>query len=84
MAGKRTAMDLLDGEFLEVRHRIIDLAAAMDRWRSADGAAELAKDSRLEQIQAAIQLLAEDGNNNAERVQMIFSDRYDETWRNPS
>lgn len=81
MAGKLQAAELLEREFLEVRHRIIDIAAALDRWGRAEGFAAIESEPRLRRIREAIQLLAEPGDGRAEAVQMLFSDAYEENWR---
>ncbi len=81
MAGKLNATELLDREFLEVRHRIIDVAAALDRWGRAEDAVAIESDSRVHNIRKAIQLLAEPAESRAAAVQMLFSDAYEENWR---
>ncbi len=81
MAGKLQAVELLDREFLEVRHRIIDVAAALDRWGRAQDFAAIESEPRLQRIREAIRLLAEPGESRAAAVQMLFSDAYEENWR---
>jgi hypothetical protein len=74
-----TATEVLDREFLEVRARLIDVAAALDRIDRADGSA--ADDPRLDQIRRAVEVLAGDTPGRAERVQSLFSLPYQEDWR---
>ncbi len=81
MPGKPTAGDNLDREFLEIRHRLIDIAAALDRIDRADGADGLRSDPRLALLRHAILVLTDGQGNRAERVQMVFSDTYDAAWR---
>lgn len=68
----------LDREFLGVRARILELAAALDRIdRDPGGQA----DRRVEAIQAALGILREEKPNRAERVQLAFSLPYLDAWR---
>ncbi len=72
---------MLDREFLEIRRRLIDIAASMDRLACADPSASLSTDPRMAQVNRAINSLTQEGTDRAERVQMIFSDAYDPRWR---
>lgn len=81
MATKMTANDVLDREFLQARHEILDIAAALDRIGRADGANAIAKDARMAQLDEAIALLIDGKPDRAERAQMVFSDDYDPNWR---
>jgi len=72
-----TAVEMLNREFLEVRCRLIDIAAAMDRIERRDGAEAAVADPRYGRLRQALALLAESGRDRAERVQMVFSDEYD-------
>lgn len=81
MTVKRVAADVLDAQFLEMRHRVLSLAADFDRLSRTGDAASLPADPRFAQLQRAIGLLCEDGVDRAERVQMVFSDKYDVGWR---
>ena len=60
----------MDREFLGVRCRLIELAASLDRMDRAGGAAA---DPRLAQIRQALEILADDKPDRAERMQMAFS-----------
>lgn len=77
-----TAKDVLDQDFLAIRHRILDIAASLDRLDRADRADEIAGDPRRRNIQDAIRLLTDPAADRAVRVQNLFSDPYDEGWRN--
>lgn len=81
MGTKLTANDVLDREFLNARHEILDVAAALDRIGRADGADAITKDARMAQLREAIALLIDGRPDRAERVQMVFSDDYDPDWR---
>lgn len=73
----------LDQYFLEIRCRLLDLAAMLDRIDRGSGRAELAEDSRMSRIRQAIAVLATDGPHRAEQIQQIFSIAYDPSWSRP-
>ncbi|HWA97269.1 MAG TPA: hypothetical protein VG713_02200 [Pirellulales bacterium] len=75
----RSKIDVLDREFLEVRAKLLELAAALDRLDRAAGS--VAGDPRLERISRGIGALQASGDNRAEQVQLIFSLEYDQAWR---
>ena len=81
MPGGPTASDYLDRELLEIRRRLIDIAAALDRIDRADGADQLRLDPRVALMLKAALVLTDGQGDRAERVQMVLSDAYDETWR---
>jgi hypothetical protein len=68
-------------QFLEMRHRLLDLAAALDRIDRAGGAAEVGLDPRMTALLCAASILTDGQPDRAERVQMLFSRPYDPTWR---
>ena len=74
-----TAAQVLDREFLSIRCRLLDLAAAMDRVDRAEG--QVADDPRWRQIHQAIDAIASPNGNRAERAQLVFSLPYSENWR---
>lgn len=77
-----TALEVLDRLFLEIRHKILDVAADLDRIARAEGDAAVAEDPRMKQLHEALEvLLDQSGNDRAERVQMVFSLPYDPLWR---
>ncbi|MGC3972060.1 MAG: hypothetical protein QM775_33375 [Pirellulales bacterium] len=85
MSVPMSAPDLLTRDFLEVRAKILELAACLDRFQRAEGT--LAGDPRMQRIEqglAALQGAArlEDGEpTRAEQVQQIFSLPYDDGLR---
>lgn len=78
MAEPTATGSMLDREFLNIRCRLLDLAAALDRVERADGSGE---SSQRQLIREALAFLADDGVDRAERVQMLFSLPYDPDWR---
>jgi hypothetical protein len=79
MTKTRTASDVFEQEFLQIRAKILEVAAALDRLDRANGSVE--SDSRRLQIQAAIQVLMRPDEDRAEKVQLIFSRAYAENWQ---
>jgi len=71
----------LDREFLEMRCRLIDLAASLDRIERGEGLAKTAGDLRLAHIRRALAIVADVRPNRVEQVQMLFSDPYGPDWR---
>ena len=80
MPTTRTAVEVLDRDFLETRHRLLDIAAALDRMGRADSAGQVRSDHRHAQLEQAIRVLVDGQPDRAERVQMVFSLPYDEHW----
>lgn len=78
MNGRKIA-DVFEQEFLPVRAKILEVAAALDRLERASGS--LASDARRAKIQAAIQVLLRPDEDRAEQIQLIFSRPYEDGWR---
>jgi len=74
------AQQVLDRHYLEIRCGILDLAAALDRISRSDRAQDVANDPRMALIQQAIQIVESNGTDRAERIQLLFSDQYQEGW----
>jgi hypothetical protein len=74
-----TASEVLDREFLALRGKILEVAAALDRIARASGSA--ADDPRTAQIRKSLEVLAQAGAGRAHDVQMVFSLPYDPQWR---
>lgn len=79
MSTASDAKDVLDRDFLTIRSRLIDLAAALDRVERGEGSVE--RDPRIAQIRAALAIVAGPGADRAARVQVAFSLPYRENWR---
>jgi hypothetical protein len=74
-----SAPEVLNREFLEIRCKILELAAAFDRLERADGSVE--EDPRMARLREALTTVLEQPNDRAEQVQMIFSREYDDEWQ---
>ena len=72
------APQILNREFLDLRCRILDLAAAFDRLDRAEGTVE--NDPRWQRLHEALQLLQDAKSERAEKVQLLFSREYDQAW----
>lgn len=73
------APEVLDREFLEIRARLLQVAASLDRLARAEG--NVSGDERLQQLAAALEILAGGGDDRAERIQLVFSRPYDAQWK---
>ncbi len=73
------AGEILDREFLEIRAKVIELAASFDRLDRADGS--VADDARLGKIQEGLEILLGAEGERAEQIQLLFSRTYDDDWR---
>ncbi len=62
--------DLLDLQFIEARHKLIDLAAFLDRIDRHPGPA----DFRFEALKSALQILLDERPDRARAVLEAFSD----------
>ncbi len=82
MTTPTTALDVLNREFLPMRGKLLEVAAALDRIGRAGGECG---DLRIDQLRRSLGLLAQprEANDRAEQVQLIFSLPYDPQWRNP-
>ncbi|GAB4152430.1 MAG: hypothetical protein Tsb009_28290 [Planctomycetaceae bacterium] len=74
-----TSSAVLDREFLELRAKILELAASFDRLDRGDG--DVGSDPRMQLIQQGLEILQQNETGRAERVQMLFSREYSDTWR---
>jgi hypothetical protein len=69
-----TAPEVLDTYFLELRARLLEIAATLDRIARAEGGtAAVANDPRLPFITAALAILQSDAPNKAEQIQTLYS-----------
>lgn len=70
---------VLEREFLEIRAKILEVAASFDRLDRATG--DVSSDPRVAQLVRALETVMEDEPHRAKRVQQIFSREYDGDWR---
>jgi hypothetical protein len=83
MLNTRDSSAVLNRDFLEVRGKILEVAATLDRLDRAPTHhvhAE-APDRRLAQLRQALEALIEPGPGRTETIQRIFSLEYDPAWR---
>ena len=73
------APQILDREFLELRAKILELAASLDRLERADQ--DVTDDDRFQRLEQGIAILLDKDSQKAARVQMLFSREYDSNWR---
>jgi hypothetical protein len=67
-------------EFLPLRAKILEIAAALDRLDRIGGAT-MAREPRVAKIRSAVEALLSGESDRAEQVQLIFSRPYAEDWR---
>ncbi|MGB7328031.1 MAG: hypothetical protein WBD31_24360 [Rubripirellula sp.] len=80
----RTADQILEESFLDVRAKLLEVAATLDRIdRAAEQTSELtsAQSDRRAQVGAAIEICASDSPRRAEQLQQLFSRPYHADWR---
>ena len=80
MTKVRSSTDVFDQEFLQIRAKLLEVAASLDRLNRASGS--LTSESRLKQVHAAIQVLMRPDDDRAEQIQLIFSRPFEDDWRN--
>ena len=75
---------IFDESFLEVRAKLLEVAAVLDRIdRAAESGEPLdpEHEHRLEKVQQAIRILLSEGPDRASRLQLLFSREYEPQWR---
>ena len=73
------AADVLEREFLELRAKILQLAASFDRLDRGEGSAT--DDPRMRLLHQGLDILKEEEEGRAERFQRLFSREYSDEWR---
>ena len=73
------AEEILDDEFLTIRAKLLDVAAALDRIERGEG--EVVDASRMQLISEAIEIVGSATPHRAERIQLLFSREYDQAWK---
>ena len=79
MSSPMTAPAILDREFLEIRAKLLELAASFDRLDRSEGT--IADHPRWALIQQGLQLLQRPEPGRAEALQLLFSRDYDGNWQ---
>ena len=79
-----TADAVVNRYFLEMRSKVLDVAAALDRIERTEDAEGAAKDVRLQKLRTAIDILLDGKGDRAARVLMAFSDSYEPNWPRPA
>ena len=74
-----SAKEVLDREYLVVRAKILELAAAFDRLDRAAGSVD--GDPRMSLISESLHVLQTEASDRAEQIQLIFSRQYEDDWR---
>ena len=69
-----TGAQAVDRYFLEIRAKVIEIAAALDRIQRAEGGGAALKDYRIVAVRRAMDELLGDEPGRAERVQLALSD----------
>lgn len=80
----RPADQILDESFLQIRAKLLEVAATLDRIdRAAEEEAPLSDDaqSQRSQVDDAIRLCLSEGPDRAARLQQLFSRTYEPNWR---
>ena len=81
MLHQRDALQILDRDFFELRAKILEIAAGLDRIDRAPVHHGEHPDPRLGHIRQALEVLLKPGPDRAETIQLIFSLEYDPAWR---
>ena len=74
-----TAPEILQREFLEIRCKVLELAASLDRLERAEGS--VGNDARMARVREGLELLLENRQDRAEQVQLTFSRPYESDWQ---
>lgn len=75
-----TGPEVLDRYFLEIRARLLEIGASLDRIDRAAFADEAGSDPRRKRIDEALELLRSRSPGRAEGIQRLFSRDYDPNW----
>ncbi len=81
MNNKRTASQVLEEQFLEIRAALISLGAMLDRIDCAENADSVKTEVQYQKIEAALKILNERQKDRAAEILMLFSDPYDPDWQ---
>lgn len=79
MTSPMAALEVLDREFLEIRAKLLQVAASFDRLDRGDGSVD--GDPRMKLFHEALDILHGNGPERAEQLQLLFSRSYQDDWR---
>jgi hypothetical protein len=79
MSTTSNATEGLNREYLGIRARLIEVAAALDRIDRASGST--AGDPRMDQIRRSLAILSGQQSDRTEQIQMLFSLPYESDWK---
>ena len=74
LGSPKTANELLDLYFLDMRCALLETAATLDRIERAEGVADISDDPRLKHIKDACDILKNGKGNRAEEFLLLLSD----------
>ena len=75
----KSSKQILDREFLELRSKLLDIAASLDRIDRAEGA--VGEDQRMQLLADGIKIIASDSPDRAVQIQQLFSREFDPQWK---
>ncbi|MCO8123036.1 hypothetical protein NHH03_14905 [Stieleria sp. TO1_6] len=83
MSNVRNGDAVIAESFLDVRAKLLEVAATFDRIDRCCGDQSLGDDARMKQQQLteATEILLSGGADRAERLQRLFSREYESDWR---
>ena len=69
---------IIDREFLDIRSKVLQIGASLDRIERAGG--NLAESSKTKLLLQTIEILLDGSPDRAERIQLLCSRPYDPNW----
>ncbi|HET6326475.1 MAG TPA: hypothetical protein VFG04_17500 [Planctomycetaceae bacterium] len=79
LATPMAAQAVLDREYLEVRAKLLELAASFDRLDRGGGISS--DERRMQLVRQGLKVLLDETGDRAEQIQLIFSRAYDDDWQ---
>ena len=73
------AGEVLEREYLEIRAKLLQVGASLDRFDRGDGS--VTADPRYDVIRRGLDILRSDAPDKAEQIQLLFSRDYDDDWQ---
>ena len=74
LGSPKTAEELLEIYFLDMRSALLETAAAMDRIERAENGDSVSKDPRILKLNQAFEILKNGKENRAKQFLVLFSD----------